>query len=306
VIPDPRIKEPNIVSATEERNPRTQDIERVPTRSAVDLILAEDAAAVAAAQAAADWLALAVDCAALVLANGGRIHYFGAGASGRLAVLDATELRPTFGIARSAVQAHFPGGVEALVDSSLDFEDAFELGRADAEVLGGVDLAFGITASGSTAYVAGALERAAEVGAARILVTCNPDTAIEADIVVVADTGPEALTGSTRLKAGTATKVLLNAFSTALMVARGRTYSNLMAGMTVSNVKLRRRAAALLSEASGADAEAIDAALTASSDRVDVALVSLRAGLSATQASRLLEQSGGSLRDAIARGGLGT
>jgi N-acetylmuramic acid 6-phosphate etherase len=306
LIPDPRIKEPNIMSATEERNPRTHDIDRAPTRDAVDLILAEDAAAIAAAQAAADRLALAVDRAAAVLAEGGRIHYFGAGASGRLAVLDATELTPTFGVERSAVQAHFPGGVDALVDSSLDFEDAFELGRADADVLREGDLAFGITASGSTAYVAGALERAAEVGAARVLLTCNPDTEIAADIVVVADTGPEALTGSTRLKAGTATKVLLNAFSTALMISRGRTYSNLMAGMTVSNTKLRRRAAALLSEASGAHAEAIDDALTASSDHIDVALVCLRTGLSAAQATRLLELSGGSLRDAIARGGLCT
>lgn len=292
------------VPATEGRNPKTHDIDQVPTLAAIELILTEDAVAIAAALATADRLALAVDAAAAALRGGGRIHYFGAGASGRLAVLDATELTPTFGIARSTVQAHFPGGAEALIDSSLDFEDAFELGRADAEIVHPGDVAFGITSSGSTAYVAGALERAAEVGAPRILLTCNPEAAIQADIVVVADTGPEALTGSTRLKAGTATKVLLNAFSTALMISRGRTHSNLMAGMTITNAKLRDRATRVLAEASSVDLGAIAEALASSSDRIDVALVSLRTGVSSDKAAHLLELSGGSLRDAVARGGL--
>ena len=148
---------------TEDRNPATVDIDLMPAADAVDAILAEDANAIVAARRAVPGLVLAIEGAADRLAAGGRLHYFGAGASGRLAVLDATELTPTFGVARDLVQAHFPGGVDALIDSSRDFEDADALGADDATAMTAADVAFGVTASGTTPYVAGALN----VGAGR-------------------------------------------------------------------------------------------------------------------------------------------
>jgi N-acetylmuramic acid 6-phosphate etherase len=285
------------VSGTEGRNPATIDIDIVPARQAIDAILAEDAFAVAAAQRASAELAAAVDETAARLRSGGRLHYFGAGASGRLAVLDATELTPTYGAARGLVTAHFPGGATALVDSSIDLEDARTLGAEDAAALTGTDVAFGITASGSTPYVAGALAGAAGRGAFTILLTCSPGTRIPAELTIVADTGPEAITGSTRLKAGTATKVLLNAFSSALMIGLGRTYSNLMTGMSVTNDKLRRRAVGLLSEAAGVPADTARAAYAAAGDDTEVALVALLTGVDPESARELLA-AGGSVRAA--------
>ena len=241
---------------TEGRNPATVDIDLMPTADAVDSILAEDAHAVVAARRAVPGLVLAIESTADRLTAGGRLHYFGAGASGRLAVLDATELTPTFGVAPDLVQAHFPGGVEALIDSSRDFEDADALGADHAGAVTAADVAFGVTASGTTPYVAGALKSARAAGALTILLTCNPATAIPADVVIAIDSGAEAITGSTRLKAGTATKVTLNAFSSALMIRMGRTYSHFMTGMSVTNDKLRERAVQLLVDASGASRSA--------------------------------------------------
>lgn len=234
-------------SPTEHRNPRTVDIDTRSSRDMLGLIIAEDEHAVRAAAAAADELARAVDETHERLRRGGTVHYFGAGASGRLAVLDATEITPTFGVPRELFTAHFAGGTAAVADSSVDREDSADLGAADAAGLDARSVAVGITASGSTPYVAGALRAARAAGALTVLVTCNPAAPLRelADIAVVADTGPEALTGSTRLKAGTATKVILNAFSTALMIKAGRTYGNLMVGLVATNAKLRARAAAL-------------------------------------------------------------
>lgn len=268
---------PPVAPPTESRNPRTADIDTLESPDVLRLLLDEDATAVAAARAAATALSRAVDEAHLRLSRGGGVHYFGAGASGRLAVLDATEITPTFGVARGLFTAHFAGGPGALTDSSVDREDAEELGAADAGALAENDLAIGITASGATPYVAGALRAARAAGALTVLITCNPAAPLRdlAGILVVADTGPEALTGSTRLKAGTATKVLLNAFSTALMIKSGRTYSNLMVGLVATNAKLEQRAVNLLVEATGEDAAACAAALAEADGRIPEALVRL-------------------------------
>ena len=271
---------PPTTPPTERRNPRTTDIDTRGSGDVLRLILAEDEHAVRAALAAADDLARAVDATHERLRRGGRVHYFGAGASGRLAVLDATEITPTFGAPRELFTAHFAGGAAAVADSSIDREDAADAGAADAAGLDGSSTAVGITASGSTPYVAGALRAARAAGALTVLVTCNPAAPLrgDADIAVVADTGPEALTGSTRLKAGTATKVVLNAFSTTLMIKAGRTYGNLMVGLVATNAKLDVRAVALLAEATGADDDTCRSALSDAGGRIPEALVRLLTG----------------------------
>ncbi|MEU6710968.1 N-acetylmuramic acid 6-phosphate etherase [Nonomuraea sp. NPDC046802] len=286
---------------TERRNPRTGDIDTLESADVLRLLLEEDARAVEAARAATGQLARAVDETHLRLARGGRVHYFGAGASGRLAVLDATEITPTFGAPSELFTAHFAGGPKALTDSSIDREDAGALGAADAGGVGAADVAVGITASGSTAYVVGALRGARAAGALTVLVTCDPDAPARdlADIVVVADTGPEALTGSTRLKAGTATKVILNAFSTAVMIKAGRTYGNLMVGLVTTNAKLAERAVGLLVEATGADAATCRAALAEASGNIPEALVRLLTGCSGERARAALREHPG-VRAAVA------
>jgi N-acetylmuramic acid 6-phosphate etherase len=275
---------------TERRNPRTSDIDTLDSAGILRLLHDEDARAVEAVRAAGEDLARAVDAAHDRLERGGAVHYFGAGASGRLAVLDATEIAPTFGASRDLFTAHFAGGPAAIADSTIDQEDSETLGAADTKDLDATSVAIGITASGSTAYVAGALRAARAAGALTVLLTCNPDAPLRAlaDLTVVADTGPEALTGSTRLKAGTATKVILNAFSTALMVKAGRTYGNLMVGLVATNAKLHRRAIGLLAEATGADEAACRTALAEADGSVPAALVRLLTGCSPQQAASAL------------------
>ncbi|TMR31012.1 N-acetylmuramic acid 6-phosphate etherase [Nonomuraea zeae] len=293
----------HLAPPTEGRNPRTAAIDTLESGEVLRLLLEEDARAVAAALAATGPLAEAVDAAHLRLSRGGRVHYFGAGASGRLAVLDATEITPTFGAPRDLFTAHFAGGPAALTDSAIDKEDAEELGAADAGTLGEADVAVGITASGSTRYVAGALRAAEAAGALTVLVTCNPDAPLRAGIVVAAGTGPEALTGSTRLKAGTATKVILNAFSTALMIKAGRTYGNLMVGLVATNAKLGERAVSLLVEATGEDAATCGAALAEAEGRIPEALVRLLTGCPAEQARAALAEHPGVRAAVTALGG---
>jgi N-acetylmuramic acid 6-phosphate etherase len=289
------------VPPTERRNPRTTGIDTLDAAGMLRLLHDEDARAVEAVRAAGPALARAVDAAHDRLERGGRVHYFGAGASGRLAVLDATEITPTFGAPRELFTAHFAGGPAAIADSAIDQEDSESLGAADAESLDALSVAVGITASGSTAYVGGALGAARTAGALTVLVTCDPDAPLRAlaDIAVVADTGPEALTGSTRLKAGTATKVILNSFSTALMIKAGRTYGNLMVGLVATNAKLDRRAIGLLAEATGSPEATCRAALAEAEGSVPAALVRLLTGCSPEQAASAL-RAHGSVRRAVA------
>lgn len=290
-----------VTRPTERPNERTADIDLLSVAERLGLLIAEDVRAVEAVQEVTIDLGRVVSEAVRRMASGGRLHYFGAGASGRLAVLDATELTPTFGLPREQAVAHFPGGSAALVDATIDREDDDELGERDADGVSDADIVVGLTASGTTAYVGGALRSARSHGACTALITCNPASplVLHSDHVIVLDTGPEALTGSTRLKAGTATKVALNAFSTAVMIGLGRTYSNLMIGMSVTNEKLRERAVSVLTEATGRTRSECRQALDDADRDIPRALVALLGGVDPAVAGRALASEGG-VRAALA------
>ncbi|WP_277050427.1 N-acetylmuramic acid 6-phosphate etherase [Ruania albidiflava] len=286
--------------STEDRNPATVDIDTWPTQRAIEAILAEDAHGVQSAAQVTDRLAELVEAAHERLQAGGRIHYFGAGASGRLAFLDATESRPTFGNPPGLFTAHFPGGQAALLDSTIDAEDAGTAGGLDAAAVAPDDVAIGVTASGSTGYVRGALVEARRRGAFTALITNQSGAALssEVDLPIEAATGAEALTGSTRLKAGTATKVLINAFSTALMIRAGRTWSNLMTHLVATNTKLDERAVRVLAMATDAPEAECREALTAADGDLPVALTAMLTGVDADAAGAALA-SAGSVRGAV-------
>lgn len=249
-----------VSSPTEEVNTRTTEIDLVPTLELVQLLNNEDRRVPTAVAAILPTLAELVDVAASRVAAGGRVHYFGAGTSGRLGVLDAAELLPTFGITDRVVVAHQAGGPAAFLHAVEDAEDD-ERG-SDATDVTAADVVIGLAASGRTPYVGAALSAARAVGAVTALITSNPNAplALLADYLLAADTGPEAITGSTRLKAGTAQKMILNTFSTALMIRLGRTYGNIMVDMQATNAKLRGRSVEMLTQATGAsDADCIAA-----------------------------------------------
>lgn len=294
--------EPLAALSTEVRNPRTHDLD---ARDALGILTAlndEDALAAGAVRAALPDVARLVDAAVAAVAGGARVHYFGAGTSGRLAVLDAAELLPTFSLEEGVVVAHLAGGDAALTHAVEDIEDSEESGAADAAGVGRGDVVLGIAASGRTPYVAGALRAARAAGATTALLACaaSPALAPLADIVIVADTGPEALTGSTRLKAGTAQKMVLNGFSTALMVRLGRVHGNLMVAVAATNEKLRRRSERILAEITGLDAAACAAALSAAGGDLRVATVAALGGVSPADAGGALAAARGSVRAALA------
>lgn len=286
---------------TEARNPRTLELDRLETLDLLTVINREDAVVAEAVSACLPVLAEVVDEAASRLRAGGRVHYFGAGTSGRLAVLDAAELEPTFSLEPDRVVAHQAGGTEALTNAIEGAEDRAEEGAADATSVRSVDLAIGLAASGRTPYVRGALEAAAAAGAATALVSANPQAPIAAtvDWHICVDTGPEVVAGSTRLKAGTAQKMVLNAFSTAVMVRLGKTWSNLMVDLHASNQKLRARTLTILREASGADDTACHQALRAADGHLKTALVTLLADISPDLARAALDRNDGNARDAL-------
>ncbi|TWD79444.1 N-acetylmuramic acid 6-phosphate etherase [Kribbella amoyensis] len=293
-----------VITPTEQRNPRTLAIDAVGTTEILGMVNAEDARVAGAVNAVLPELARAVDAAVEAVRNGGRVHYFGAGTSGRLAVLDAAELLPTFHAPADLVVAHHAGGMEALLRAVENVEDSETGGAADAAEVTDRDVVIGLAASGSTPYVAGALRAARAAGAVTALVTSNPDAPLAplADIVIAADTGPEVIAGSTRLKAGTAQKMILNAFSTTLMIKLGRTWSNLMVDMVATNNKLRGRMLRILAEATGATPEASAEALTAAEGELKPALVHLLTGTPIPAAREALAAADG--RVAVALGTL--
>ncbi len=290
-----------IDAPTERRNPRTLEIDDVSTLDALRLLNAEDRIPAEAVAAVLPELARLVDETVRRLRAGGRLHYFGAGTSGRLAVMDAAELIPTFGLASDVVVAHHAGGPRALVAPVEGLEDQESAGAADAAEVGPGDVAVGIAASGRTPYVGGALRAARAAGAFTALVSANPEAelAAGADLHLGVDTGPEAIAGSTRLKAGTAHKLLLNNLSTAVMVAQGHTYSNLMVDVSATNEKLRGRVLNILMEATELDEERCAAALAESDGHLKTALVGLLAPCSTEQARKALQAGGGSVRAAL-------
>jgi N-acetylmuramic acid 6-phosphate etherase len=247
-------------------------------------------------------LAKLVDFAVTALRGEHRVHYVGAGTSGRLAVLDAAELIPTFNIPGDWFMPHHAGGAGALLRAVENAEDDAVAGAAEIrEHVHAGDVVVGLTASGRTPYVVGALAAARELGACTALVSANPGAAANAsvDVPIAVDTGPEAIAGSTRMKAGTAQKLVLTAFSTATMVRFGRTYSNLMVSMRATNAKLRGRTLRILREATGATEQDCADALAAADGDLKVALVTLLAGTDPTHAAAALDGAEGHVRTAL-------
>lgn len=286
---------------TEARNPRTAAIDTLPTLDVLRLLNREDRTVADAVEQVLPELSRAIEGALERWRMGGRIHYFGAGTSGRIALMDAAELPPTFGVPPDRVVAHHAGGAAAVELPHESAEDSEELGTADADDVSATDVAVGLTASGRTPYIAGALTVARGRGALTVLITANPDAPLAglADVHVGVATGAEALAGSTRLKAGTAQKLVLNAFSTALMVRLGNTYSNLMVGVVASNSKLRGRVLTVLEEATGADEARCAEVLSAAGGDTKTALVCLLGGVDVAMASAALDGSGGVVRGAL-------
>jgi len=288
---------------TEQPHPAHADLDRYDTPALVQAFVADQAEAAAAVARAGAALARAVDAAVPRLEAGGRLVYVGAGTSGRLGVLDSVELLPTFSWPRERAPALLAGGAGAMFVAVEGAEDDAARGAAELAALapGRDDVVLAVAASGSTRYVLGAAEAARAAGALTIAVTNNAGTllASAAEIAIVLDTGPEVISGSTRLKAGTAQKIALNTFSSSVMVRLNKTYGHLMVDLRATNAKLVRRALALTVLASGSDEAAARAALDACGQRVKTAIVMLRRGVDAGGADALLAAAGGNVRRAL-------
>jgi len=297
-------REPVVVSPTEMRNPRTVAIDLVSTLEILRLLHEEDRLVPDAVERVLPQVARLADEAVGRVSRGGRVHYFGAGSSGRIALLDATELVPTFGLERGVVVGHLAGADRAMAEAMEGMEDDEAAGWRDAAAVTAMDIVIGVTASGSTPYVIGAVRRARSAGAYCALVTSNPFSSLlaEVDCGIVVDTGPEALTGSTRLKAATAEKLVVNGFSTALMVRLGRTYSNLMVEVVGTNEKLRSRQVAIVQGVAGVSAKAASDALRLADGDVAVASVLAASGVDVETARRRLAAAGGRLREVLGPG----
>ncbi|MEV7504372.1 N-acetylmuramic acid 6-phosphate etherase [Streptomyces sp. NPDC093018] len=290
---------------TEAFRPELADIDRLPTLDIARLMNAEDAGVPAAVAGQLPRISAAIDAVAARMTRGGRLIYAGAGTAGRLGVLDASECPPTFNTDPAQVVGLIAGGPEAMVSSVEGAEDSGELARADLDALKltAEDSVVGISASGRTPYAVGAVEHARAQGALTIGLACNEHSALAAaaehgiEIVV----GPELITGSTRLKAGTAQKLVLNMLSTITMIRLGKTYGNLMVDVRASNAKLRARSRRIVALATGAGDPEIERALTESGGEVKTAILVLLADVDGPAAARLLEDSGGHLRAALAR-----
>jgi N-acetylmuramic acid 6-phosphate etherase len=286
---------------TEQPNPRTVDIDCLPTLGILERLSAEDQLVATAVRTALPELAQAVDIAVERWQRGGRVVLFGAGTSGRLAMLDAAELGPTFGVPPDRYLARMAGGAQAFLKAEEGAEDSAQEGAQAAADLGAADVAFGIAASGRTPWVIGALTAAREHGAATIGLACVPRPALadQVHVAIVVDTGPEPIAGSTRMKAGTAQKLALNSFSSALMIRLGKVYSNLMVDVRATNDKLRRRAVRLVEQAATVDTATAEEALAQANGEVKTAIALQRLGCSAEEARARLAAADGRLRDVL-------
>lgn len=291
------------VKRTESRNPRTLDLDQLPVPDLVRRLHEETVGVWTAVEAALPKIAAVVEAIVDRISRGGRLIYVGAGSSGRLGVLDAAECPPTFSVDSGMVIGIIAGGQDAVVTSVEGAEDAPEAGEADLRAinLSPSDVVVGIAASGTTPYVLRGLNYAREIGALRVAVFNNPGALMDAesDISILADTGPEPLTGSTRMNAGTSQKLILNLISTSVMVRMGKVYENLMVDVRATNAKLRKRAIGIVREVTGADDEACEAALHTADGQVKTAILMLVRGVSANEARTLLDKVGGSLRKAL-------
>ncbi|MBI1355354.1 MAG: N-acetylmuramic acid 6-phosphate etherase [Acidobacteria bacterium] len=287
---------------TEQANPATRNLDALSTLDMMRALNAEDAKVAAAVAEVLPQIAAAVDGIAERVAAGGALFYLGAGTSGRLGVLDASEIPPTFGAPPNLVQGIIAGGPPALTRSIEGAEDDADGGERDllACAFGPGDAVVGVAASGRTPYVLGGLQYARRIGALTIALSTNPDPLIGryAAITIAPVVGPEAVAGSTRMKSGTAQKMVLNMLSTGLMVKRGAVYGNLMVNVQLRNRKLWERARRMVEELAGCDAETALAALRAGQD-VRLAVLMVRRGWAVDEARRRLEAAGGVLRRAL-------
>lgn len=288
---------------TEAFRPELSEIDRLPTAEIAAIMNGEDASVPTAVAAQVPRIAAAIDATAERMARGGRLVYAGAGTAGRLGVLDASECPPTFNTDPGDVVGLIAGGPTAVITSIEGAEDRKDLAAADLDALGltADDTVVGVSASGRTPYAIGAVEHARARGALTIGLSCNADSALAAaaehgiEVVV----GPELLTGSTRLKAGTAQKLVLNMLSTITMIRLGKTYGNLMVDVRASNEKLRARSRRIVALATGASDEEIEAALAATDGEVKNAILTLIGSVDGPTAARLLDESNGHLRAAL-------
>ena len=298
----PKPARPADARLTEQRNPRSTRIDQLSTSEIVELINAEDRMVAAAVGEERQQIARAIDLVVASLRSGGRLIYVGAGTSGRLGVLDASEMPPTYGTDPEMVQGIIAGGLEALVRSKEGSEDHPDEGAAaiDEKNVGENDFVLGIASSGTTPYVHGALKRARERGARTgfLLCTYPSEQLIRAhDVVIAPLVGPEVITGSTRMKAGTATKIVLNTISTAAMVKTGKVYGNLMVDLQVTCQKLQDRGERILMDTLGIRREEASRLLNESGGHVKTAIVMSKLSLDADEARRRLEEAGGSIAD---------
>src|SRR5262245_34605062 len=289
---------------TEQRNPRTQGIDVASSLEIVDLLNAEDMLVPRAVHAVRESIARTIDLVVAAFQAGGRLVYVGAGTSGRLGVLDAAECPPTFGTSPELVVGVIAGGYQALVKSAEGAEDDVNAGMAamDTAKVRAADVVVGIAASGTTPYVRGALSRAQTIGDRTVIVSCSPPPKLlidTCDVAIVPVVGPEALTGSTRMKAGTATKLVLNAISTGAMVRSGRAYGNLMVDLVALSDKLRDRGERIVMEACGVDRPRARDAIVAAGGSVKLAIVMVRGGLGKDAALERLAAAGGLVRRAV-------
>lgn len=283
---------------TEQRNPRSAELDRMSTQEIVDLINAEDRLVAAAVGEEREAIARCIDLVVDSLRRGGRLIYVGAGTSGRLGVLDAAEMPPTYRTDPELVQGVIAGGYAALVRAQEGAEDSVDAGAAamDERGVGPADFVFGIATSGTTPYVHGALRRARALGARTGFLLCTPpsdELRAAHDVVIAPLVGPEVVTGSTRMKAGTATKMVLNTISTATMVKLGKVHGNLMVDLEVTCQKLQDRGERILMEVLGLDRPAAASLLERSGGHVKTALVMARLGVERDEARARLEEADG-------------
>ncbi len=288
---------------TEQRNPLTEDIDALDTLSVVRLMNSEDRNVITAVGSQLEAIAKAVDIIAPALKSNHRLIYIGAGTSGRLGVLDASECPPTFGTNPSQILGLIAGGDHALRNAMEAVEDNRELGMDDLKGihLTAEDVVVGIAASGRTPYVLGAVDYAKSIGCKTIGILCNDDAPLinAVDIPIPLVVGPEVVTGSTRLKAGTAQKLVLNMLTTAAMIKNGKVFKNLMVDVQATNIKLVERKKLIVMDATGVERSVADEALKATDGNIKLAIVMLLGDATLSEAKKALEASQGNVREAL-------
>ncbi|PLR85346.1 N-acetylmuramic acid 6-phosphate etherase [Bacillus canaveralius] len=288
---------------TEQRNPKTMNIDLMATDEIISTINEEDSLVPIAIARELPSISKTVDMIVASFKSGGRLIYTGAGTSGRIGIIDASECPPTYGTEPEMVVGIIAGGKKAMTEAVEGAEDDHDQGRKDLEDihLSAQDIVVGIAASGRTPYTIGALEYANQIGAATVAVVCSKDSEMEkvAKVTIAPIVGPEVVTGSTRMKAGTAQKLVLNMLTTASMIKMGKVYGNLMVDVQMTNEKLFKRAENIVKMATGADEETVKAALDEQNYNTKAAIVQILTGLEAKAAADLLEKHSGYLRKAI-------